>query len=102
MTGDRNGGVGPANADGVLRFDSEAVCLALFQAGHMAMAVADRLEGHPICLAIFLVLNNEACDFTSSVAFRPLPGQPHLGLLYIGVVNVLRWTRRICYRKAQN
>lgn len=95
LTGDGDTGVRTAHTNGVLSLDSEAVCLALLQSGDVDMVVADSLECDPVGLALFLVLNNKAGDFTSTGAVGPLPCQPHFCLVCISVVEVLGGARRI-------
>lgn len=95
LTCDRDTGVGTAHANGVLSFDPEAVSLALLQTCDMGVIVAYGLEGDPVSLTLFLVLHNEASNFTSAGAVRPLPCQPNLCLICISMVQVLGWARRI-------
>ncbi len=73
LAGDRDTSVRAAHTNGVLSLDPKAVSLALLQTGDMGMVVADRLEGDPVSLALFLVLHDEAGNFTSAGAVWPLP-----------------------------
>lgn len=95
LAGDRDTGVRTANTNGVLGLDPETVSLALHKTGNVSVVVADRLEGYPVSLALFLVLHDEASDFTSACAVGPFPCQPHLCLFCISVVQVFWWARRI-------
>lgn len=95
LTCDGDTGVRTTHTNGILSFDPEAVSLALHQACDMGVIVAHSLEGDPVSLTLFLVLHNKASNFTSPGAVRPLPCQPNLCLLCIGVVQVLGWPRRI-------
>lgn len=89
----RNGGVGSAEANGVLSPHSEAVGLSFFQACDMAFRDTDGLPLVPLFLSLFLILHQEACDCTSSIAIRPVPDQPHFSLVHIFVVQVFGRTR---------
>lgn len=95
LAGDRDASVRTAHTNGILSLDPKAVSLALLKTGDVGMVVAHGLESDPVSLAFFLVLYNEASDFTSTSAVRPLPCQPHLRFVCISVVQVLGWARRI-------
>lgn len=95
LAGDRDTGVRTAHTDGILRLNPEAISLALHQSGDVGVVVAHGLEGDPVSLAVFLVLHDEASDFTSTVAVGPLPCQPHLCLVCISMMQVFGWARRI-------
>lgn len=95
LAGDRDTSVRTAHTNGVLSLDPKAVSLALHQTSDVGVLIGHGLEGDPVSLALFLVLHDEAGDFTSTCAVRPLPCQPHLCLLCISVVQVLGWARRI-------
>ena len=97
----RYGGVGSAQADGVLGTHSEAVGLSLLQLGHMSLWDADHLKLIPLSLPFLLVLHQEACDVTSSVAVGPVPLQPHLSLVDVHMVEVLRRARGDCRQTDQ-
>lgn len=95
LAGDRDTGVGTAHANGILGLDPEAVSLALLQVGDVSVVVADRLEGDPVRLAVFLVFYDKAGDFAATCSIGPLPRQPHVSLVCISVVQVLGWARGI-------
>lgn len=95
LAGDGDTGVRTAHTNGILCLDPKAVSFALLQIGDMGVIIAHSLKGDPISLTLFLILHNEASDFTSTSAVRPLPFQPDFCLLCISVVQVLGWTRRI-------
>lgn len=92
---DGNTGVRTAHTNGVLSLDSIAVSLSLHEAADVGVVAADRFICDPVGLAVFLVLQNKASDFTSTCAVRPFPSQPHLGLVCVCVVEVFGWARRI-------
>lgn len=90
---DRHSGVRSAKADGVLSSDSETVGFSFLQASHMSLRNADGLPLIPLLLSLFLILYQEACDFTASITVRPVPLQPHLCFVHINVVQVFGRTR---------
>jgi len=95
LASDRDTGVRTAHTNSVLSFDPKAVSFALLQTCDMGVVIGHGLEGDPVSLALFLMLHNEACNFTSTSAIWPLPHQPHLCLVCISVVKVLGWARRV-------
>ena len=48
----------------------------------------------PFLFSLFLILDQEACDLTSSIAVRPVPDQPHLSFIHVNMVQVFGRTRR--------
>lgn len=92
---DGNTGIRATHSDGILSLDSIAVGLPLLQTGDVGVVVTDRFICDPVGLALFLVLQNKAGNLAPTRAVRPLPCQPHLRLVYICVVEVFGWARRI-------
>lgn len=83
-----------AKANGILSPHSEAVGLSFLQASHVTLGDTDGLPLIPLLLSFFLIFHEEACDLASSIAVRPVPDQPHFGLIHISVVQIFGRTRR--------
>lgn len=90
---DRHGCIGSAEANGVLSSHSESVGLSFLQASHMTLRDADSFPFVPLPLSLFLILHQETCDLTSSIAVGPVPDQPYLSLVHVVMVQVFRRAR---------